>query len=72
MLKHNDTVNVRKSISIAIIGAIGGMKGGIPVINPERKGVIIPISTASCGLNIYAAIKIGRNIGKNAAPRPNW
>ena len=72
ILKQIETLNDRNSNSTAITKAIGGTSGGIPVTSDDKKGVIKAIPAAQTGLKIKDAMNIGKNIGKNVAPKPNW
>ena len=53
-----------------IIGAIGGKKGGIPVIIAENKGVINPVATAVGKDTKNPTVAIGKYIGKKTDPSP--
>jgi len=72
VLNKIDVTIASADISIAIINAIGGMIGGIPVIKAERNGVTIAIRTDIQSSSTKAAIKTGKNIGKKEGPSPNW
>jgi hypothetical protein len=55
--------------SIAIHAAIGGKKGGMPVVTAEMSGVATPTVVAHRGLRRNAPASTGRYIGRKTWPR---